>query len=324
MNNINSFNGISRMDVTDLTTTNVEPVTEIKETVKNSYDENLNPYTEIEKVQLQTPYAGSSGAFSVRLPEISDKEVGVVKESYLLVSNLDIHKVGQAIRDQSGLKWDHFKSFFDGKVFKNQFICKDDRLISKVPQVDDLIGLVMEEQNSYDSSLSAGINFSFLRLICTNGMSSKKFGFGHSFKHNQNNVDWENEIYQAVNLLNSSKPIQHLERFTRACGTLQKPISFSDLHSLTRSKSYLRNLPTQQYGQIVRNMFLAKESNGDKKYGNGVDYTAWDLFNSGTEILTHQKKLTQGAMRNNIILVDGMLNWGADQEDNDTLSRSYN
>jgi hypothetical protein len=72
-------------------------------------------------------------------------------------------------------------------------------------------------------------------------------------------------------------------------------------------------------------MMLARKGNGDPKYGhNNSSYTGWDLLNSGTEILTHKNKATQGNMRNNIIMTDGMLQYGIDQQDNERLYKSFN
>jgi hypothetical protein len=45
---------------------------------------------------------------------------------------------------------------------------------------------------------------------------------------------------------------------------------------------------------------------------SGTEFTAWDLLNSGTEILWHQNKITQGAIKNNALVVDGLLQYGKD------------
>ena len=314
-------------DITNLVTvTQNNQGSEITGNFDNIYDNKLNPFTEVIKEPLSTDEGGYSKAFSVRLPELN-KEVGVVKKEYMAVSNIDIHKVGQAIRNQSNMQWKHLKCFFDGKVFKNQYICEDSGLQKQVPNMEagDVIGIVMEEQNSYDSSVSAGIFFSFLRLVCTNGMTSKKYGFGHTFKHTRKNIDWEDSIYRSVGLLNGQTPEVKLDQFVKACGHLHKSIDFQDLDILTYSRKYLRNLPATQYGQIIRNMMLARKSIGNPKYGhNNSSYTGWDLLNSGTEILTHKNKATQGNMRNNIIMTDGMLQYGIDQQDNERLYKSFN
>ena len=47
----------------------------------------------------------------------------------------------------------------------------------------------------------------------------------------------------------------------------------------------------------------------------GTEFTVWDLLNSGTQILWHQKKITQGAIKNNALVVDGLLQYGKDTYD---------
>ena len=48
---------------------------------------------------------------------------------------------------------------------------------------------------------------------------------------------------------------------------------------------------------------------------SGTEFTAWDLLNSGTQILWHQKKITQGAIKNNALVVDGLLQYGKNTYD---------
>ena len=113
-----------------------------------------------------------------------------------------------------------------------------------------------------------------------------------------------------------------LPAFANACGALQKPIDFHDLKLIStgvldndgkpvKDKEYLSKLPTQQYGQIVKNMLVS-----ENYPQNGDSYTSWDLLNSGTEILWHQRKITQGAIKNNSHVVDGLLRYGRDTLDN--------
>ena len=39
-------------------------------------------------------------------------------------------------------------------------------------------------------------------------------------------------------------------------------------------------------------------------------FTAYDLFNAGTNVLWHQKKMTTASFKNNALVVDGMMNYG--------------
>ena len=278
----------------------------------NSFDNALDPFTEIQKLPLQTQYGGLSKAHSIRMMlKGKDTEMGIVKENYLCISNKEISEVGSEIRNASGMHWELQKVFFDGKVFRETWLCKDGGLQSTVPQVGDVVGLVMEVINSYDSSTKAGILCYFMRLVCLNGMRSKTHQFGYSFRHTLNNeLDWQSEINQSVLQLTGNNPQYMLNQFSEACGKLQKPIDFQELKLLSENNAYLGKLPTQQYGQIVKNMLVSKEYPQ-----SGTEFTAWDLLNSGTQILWHQKKITQGAIKNNALVVDGLLQYGKDTYD---------
>ena len=142
-------------------------------------------------------------------------------------------------------------------------------------------------------------------------MRSKTYQFGYSFRHTLNNeLDWQSEINQSVIQLTNRNPQYMLNKFTEACGKLQKPIDFQELKLLSENNAYLGKLPTQQYGQIVKNMLVSEEYPQ-----SGNEFTAWDLLNSGTQILWHQKKITQGAIKNNALVVDGLLQYGKDTYD---------
>ncbi len=305
MNNIqivpnNNISGLVKVESMD------QPI------IVNSFDNALDPFTEIQKLPLQTQYGGLSKAHSIRLMlRGKDTEMGIVKENYLCVSNKEISEVGSEIRTASGMQWELQKVFFDGKVFRETWLCKDGGLQSTVPQVGDVVGLVMEVINSYDSSTKAGILCYFMRLVCLNGMRSKTHQFGYSFRHTLNNeLDWQSEINQSVLQLTGNNPQYMLNQFSEACGKLQKPIDFQELKLLSENNAYLGKLPTQQYGQIVKNMLVSKEYPQ-----SGTEFTAWDLLNSGTQILWHQKKITQGAIKNNALVVDGLLQYGKDTYD---------
>ena len=279
-----------------------------KPVIANSFDVTLDPFIEINKVPLSTEYGAGSSAHSVRLMlNGKDTEIGVVGEKYLCVPNTKIAEVGSEIRSRSNLQWKEQKCFFDGKVYRRTFICEDSGLQASVPQVNDIVGLVMEEVNSYDSSVKAGIVCYFMRLVCLNGMRSKVHQFGYTFRHSMNNVDWESEIHQSVVQLTGANPEYRLNAFSEACGKLQKPIDFQELKVISENNDYLGKLPTQQYGQIVKNKLISEHY---PQTGN--EFTAWDLLNSGTETLWHQKKITQGAIKNNALVVDGLLRYGKD------------
>ena len=67
---------------------NISEIVEVEKVDKpiivNSFDATLDPFTEIQKLPLQTQYGGMSKAHSIRLMlKGKDTEMGIVKENYL-------------------------------------------------------------------------------------------------------------------------------------------------------------------------------------------------------------------------------------------------
>ena len=283
----NDSNNITNLVVAESSVTESNP--EI-----NNLGGNYDPFIEIHKQPTFLPSGKQSGAYAITLGD-NEKEVGIVKDNYLLIENQKISEIGQNIMADSGINFQPDKMFFNGKQFREIYVAKDAGLQVEVPKVGDLLGLVCEIQNSYDSSIKAGINIYFQRLVCENGMLSKAFGFGHTFWHTQNNVDWANEITRATQVLRNQSG-SRLQSFAEACGRLQKPIELQDIASIRQD--YLPKLPTQQFGQMI------------DKYLADKDYSAWGLLNAGTNVLWHSNKLTTANFNNNTMVVDAMLEYG--------------
>ena len=279
---------------------------------------NLNPFCEVDIRDLVTSDGLTSMGKSVRIPEMDNLEISVKTSKYLLVSNAEIASVGNEIRNRSEMNWKPEKIFFDGKTYRKSFVCEDSYFIRNIPQVGDQVALVMEEVNSYDGQTRAGIYFYYIRLICDNGMRTRDHGFSYSFRHTLNNLSWESKIDQALLKLSGNDLDMRFNRFLQSCSFLQDIEVSEPMPILLNNKEYLENLPTTQYGQILRNMYTATETdehgNVTSKYGSGNSYNMWDFFNSGTELLWHNPKLTQGSIDNNSLLVDGLLKYGSDTQ----------
>ncbi len=292
--------------------TDLVPVTEPNQvtepTIKN-YGGNLDPFMEVHKEQLTFPDGSINPmVYGVRLGTQDKLLAGNVSANYLLVPNRELMDVAMEIMAVSGLKWEHEKRFFNNKgQFRDIYFCKDGGLEKPVPNVGDLVGLVLEVQNSYNGSTGAGIRIYFQRYICKNGMTSNKYGFGYMFSHNKGqSLNWKDEIFQATNMLRNSSEY-HLTNFVEACGKLQKPVDNTEI-KLIREKYIPKGtggnqLPIQQFGQLM-----------DKYYEDG-DFTAWGLLNAGTSVLWHPEKLTNANFSNNSVVVDGLLQYGKDTEE---------
>lgn len=268
----------------------------------------LDAFLPINKVPLSTDLGGYSKAHSVRLEkEGKEVEMGVVGKDYLLVPNNELMDVAEQIMDSTGLSYEPTKKFFNGKQFRYIWQIKDSGLEVEVPKVGDSMGLCMMINNSYDGSLKAGIQIFLMRLACLNGQVSKEFGWGLDFKHySSDGIDWEQNILQASKIL-GGRQIENLPtRFANQIGNLVQPINLQDMSSIRQNEEYLGKIPTQQYGQMLDKMYADGMVTDDKSF------TAYDLFNAGTNVLWHQKKMTTASFKNNALVVDGLIKYGKD------------
>ena len=170
-----------------------------------------------------------------------------------------------------------------------------------------MMGLAMMMNNSYDGTLKAGIQIFLMRLSCLNGQVSREFGWGIDFRHFiQDGIDWEQNIMKASQIL-SGQQIETLPaRFANRIGDLAEPITLQDMATIRTNDDYLGKLPAQQYAQMLDKMYA------DGMVTDGNSFTAYDLFNAGTNVLWHQKKMTTASFKNNALVVDGMMKYGRD------------
>ena len=274
----------------------------------------LDAFLPINKVPLSTDLGGYSKAHSVRLEKDGKEvEMGVVGKDYLLVPNKELMDVASEIMGMSNLNFKPTKKFFNGKQFRYVWQIDDAGLQVEVPKVGDMMGLCLMMNNSYDGSLKAGIQIFLMRLACLNGQVSREFGWGIDFKHySKDGINWEQNIIQASRILGGEQMEALPRRFANRIGDLVEPITLQDMASIRKNEEYLGKLPTQQYGQMI-----------DKMYDDGMvtdskSFTAYDLFNAGTNVLWHQKKMTTASFKNNALVVDGMMKYARDIS-NDTL-----
>ena len=285
--------------------TDLVPVTEPNQVVESTIENlggNWDPFIEVHKEPVYfNDGSQNPTVFGIRLGSQDKRLAGNVSSDYLLVNNRDLVDICvNEVLGQSSIPFEHHKRFFNNKGQFRDIYYADGTIEARVPEVGDIIRLVAEIQNSYNATTRAGIRFYFERLDCKNGMTSNIFGFGYTFKHSLGNVNWEEQILKATNLLRTQSEYK-IQQFAQACGKLQKPIDNPDI-SLIREK-YLNKLPMQQFGQLM------------DKYYTDKDYTAWGLLNAGTNVLWHANKLTNANFSNNTMVVDGMLQYGKDTEE---------
>ena len=160
-----------------------------------------NPYAEIRKVPLN--YQGiESSAYSVQYKEENDwKEAGVVGSKYMLLPNSKVKEAADQVANASNIQFEQDKTFFDGRRYI--YSLKSNSVVGNIKQGDDL-ALGIQFWNSYDGSKSFGFSMLLYRLICTNGMMSKKFFNTFRFKHEPNSEGWEENLDKVINIVNST------------------------------------------------------------------------------------------------------------------------
>ena len=270
----------------------------------------LDAFLPISKVPLITDLGGYSKAHSIRLEKDGKEvEMGVVGKDYLLVANDKLMDVAQEIMGVSGMDFIAEKKFFNGKQFRYVWRINDAGLQVEVPEIGDIMSVAMMINNSYDGSLKAGIQVFLMRLSCLNGQVSKVHGWGIDFRHYMTDgIDWERNILEAGRILGGKNMELLPKRFAKGVSRLAKPISLQDLATIRTNEDYLGKLPAQQFAQMQDKMFA------DGMVTNEDEYTAYDLFNAGTNVLWHQPKMTTASFKNNALVVDGMMNYGKDTQ----------
>ena len=258
-----------------------------------------NPYAEIRKVPLN--YEGiKSSAYSVQYEESlgSWKEVGVVSNKYMLLPNKEVKEAADQVVSQVNHNFTQDKTFFDGKRFIYSF--KGDHEFDNISTGDDL-AFGMQFWNSYDGSKSFGFSMFLYRLICSNGMMSKRFFNNVKFKHEPNSENWEESLENVINSINNT--IQQgydgqgsISTFINRLSKLSKlRVSTNVLGDLRHN--HLSKIPIGTWGPIV-DRFTDPNSPNDK--------TGWGLVNSTTDILWHKEKPTMASYNHNAEIIDSL------------------
>ena len=253
-----------------------------------------SPYSEIRKVPLD--YQGiKSSAFSVQINKENEyKEVGVVRNNYLLIPNEEVKNIVDDIARSTGYNFEIAKTHFDGKKFVYNLFAQDN---TKEMEVGDTIGLGLSAWNSYDGSVAFNLKFIAYRLECLNGMMSNSVFSSFKFKHDLNSKDWNHELNRAKEMFSASEP--RLDLFVNSCNRLATTVDVSNLETIRTQ--YIPDVPSSIYGKIL-----------DEYWTDEYKDTAWDFLNASTKVLWHKDKSTVADFKHNQYIVDGMFRYGRD------------
>jgi hypothetical protein len=257
----------------------------------------MDPFAEIEITPLFSRDGMQSQGKSVRIvdPDSSSgwNEIGVVSPNYLLVHNAQVKTVVDNIAERSPIKdWQERKLFFDGRRFV--YAITSDNITAEVSP-GDLIGFGLIAYNSYDGSRVVSVGMYAEHLVCSNGMTSELYFSRFAFRHNQGNINWDEQTEQAFHVLMPGSRT----KLTRFASTLVKlknrPLSMSDLKILR--EEHLGDLSLGTWGKVM-DRFLGHQP-----------LTAFGLLDACTESFWHNEKQTATDFRNNSYTTDALINF---------------
>ena len=264
-------------------------------------DIQIDPFNAYSPIQKEPLFSRAndlqSSAWSVQLQKYNKDnvpywdEVGTVGKEYLLVPNSEVNDV-----------WDKDKLFFDGRRYFQSFTTKT---LTKEVKAGDDIGLGLAFQNSYDGSSAFSVTFFGMRLVCKNGLLSRLNLQSFKFRHDKNMEGFQDEIMSAVDFINNSDV--PLERFVSGLRNMTEvPFDVNTLHEI-RKKSF-PTLPVTTFGKCV-DKFLDEYDPHSFAQGHT---NLWDFYNACTNVLWHEKKITNAHFVQNSQITDSLLRYASE------------
>ena len=263
----------------------------------------LDPYAKIRKVPLVGTDGTSSSAFGIQTDTGKNgkgkwKEVGVVREDYLLVPNEECLDMFHHINAQSKIKFTIKKTFFNGKQYGLYATAEDQTHTIDSEngiKVGDTVALGFHILNSYDGSkaLTAGLHLE--RLLCTNGMCTNHGLSSVRILHDKSNAKWEDEVEKILGLIDSSE--DKVSSMMKAYSEMDR--SILDEATLRHiANNVIPGIADSTFGKIYRQ--FSKDT-----FGNTA--TVWDFYNACTNILWHNPSQTKADFNNNAYVTDRMI-----------------
>ena len=265
----------------------------------------MNPYAPIKTEPLVNQSDSMDSTYKTVQIEVehTNKETGgtwkaweriskPVSNNYLLVPNQDVRDVVEDLAKQTTWDWSgNTKTFFDGKRY---MITKVTEEIQSEVDVGDTVSLGIGAWNSYDESKAFSLFMFINRLVCDNGMMSKKMFDRFSFKHTINNIEWKDEAEHAFRYIQRGP--EKIKEWADSAKRLMTPlVSVDDLRHIRENA--ISHIPVSTFGKIT-DQFLANE-----------EKTQWGFLNAGTNVLWHNDKPTVAMYDQNAQFTDAMLNY---------------
>ncbi|MEM7296869.1 MAG: DUF932 domain-containing protein [Bacteroidota bacterium] len=255
----------------------------------------IDPFVDIRKERLVDKLTGApSKNFGIWVPDPSEeqgwKEMGVVSENYLLLTNKEVRGLALDIALESTFDHEESRIFWDGARFAHVIDFTDTKV--EIAEGDE-VGLSLITRTSYDKSWKFEAALMGKRFACDNGMLSGEF-FAHvSFKHTGDSNRWKELVKQGLSIITHAD--NNMKRFVEGLRLLKKTSVNDEL--LRKVWFHQYNLGDSNAGKIL-NRYLSSE-----------EPTLYGLLNAGTNVFWHNQKMTGADFKHNSSFVTNLLQY---------------
>ena len=228
----------------------------------------------VKQVPMPHPLTGQPSNYLANVRTDNNEILGVTSEHYGLVQNSELIGVALEALQKTGLTgYEQSIVVTDGgaRVFA-EFTFKQKLLANAV---GDKFGYKFVIKNSFDRSIRAALELGFLRLICTNGMSTMEKEYSEQRKHsNRISVDFIAKAVESA-MKRGPEALKIFERLAERSIDDEKGVII--LTNLEK-KGYLSTVLREN----IETVWLSPNRPEDK------ERNLYNLYNAVTEYLTHK------------------------------------
>ena len=260
---------------------------------------NIDPFREVVKIpQVDKETGYHFGDYHIYFEDDRKNKLGKVSEQYLIIDNKELSTRFEEARDRVDGEWKLQSIWCNGSQFRESWV--KPHTSRMLAEVGHTLEEVYEVTNSYNGTLKA----SFMRyariLECQNGWISKKLTNSISFKHNQNNIDWDRQVDNFALAMVGDGSKSFMDSMEANINKLALPIDHKMLANYRNNYLPVSELGSGVYGQMM-----------DKYWLDGK-HTLFDLAQAGTYITTHRDKIKKADFDNNSKIVDSCIAFAND------------
>jgi hypothetical protein len=250
-----------------------------KVTTRPLYDLNPEQVALLQENENEATFAGVYGNFRNEV----DSALGIVTERYALVQNSDVVGNIEESLDRRGLLGMVEKEFnvVDyGKRFYARYSIKNPKSeFNFSPAKGDNVGVSFTFQNSFDCTKRLNVALGFLRLVCTNGMTSLSKQYEVNFRH-QTGID-VGAIGDGIDAALDSMTDQ-TKVFQRLANTgIDHEKGLNILENLTKKK-----VISGAVRDNIAAIWNAQAQDETIHDGLDKDRNLWNLYNAATQHIT--------------------------------------